>query len=48
MDKGRIVEAGTHEVLVATPQGIYAQLWRMQSGGRAAQATQMPVQAAAS
>ena len=35
MDRGRIVEAGTHEVLVATPQGIYAQLWRMQDGGKA-------------
>ena len=46
MDKGRIVEAGTHEVLVAQPQGIYAQLWGMQSGGRAAKATQVPLQGA--
>ncbi len=45
MDKGQIVEAGTHEALLASPQGIYAQLWGMQDGGRAAQA---PVQAVTS
>ncbi|WP_315924431.1 ABC transporter ATP-binding protein [Mesorhizobium sp. SP-1A] len=32
MDKGRIVEQGTHEELVAAG-GIYAQLWQRQSGG---------------
>lgn len=32
MDRGRIVEQGTHEVLV-TGDGVYAQLWRRQSGG---------------
>ncbi|MCB1383828.1 MAG: ABC transporter ATP-binding protein [Notoacmeibacter sp.] len=32
MDKGRIVETGTHEELVATG-GLYAQLWARQSGG---------------
>ena len=32
MDKGRIVEAGAHEALVAKPQGLYAHLWRMQDG----------------
>ncbi len=32
MDQGRIVEEGSHEALVASG-GIYAQLWRRQSGG---------------
>ena len=32
MDKGKIVEAGAHEALVAKPQGLYAHLWRMQDG----------------
>nr|WP_295469876.1 ABC transporter ATP-binding protein [Mesorhizobium sp.] len=32
MDKGRIVEDGTHEELVARG-GLYAQLWARQSGG---------------
>ncbi len=32
MDKGRIVETGTHDELVATG-GLYAQLWARQSGG---------------
>ncbi len=32
MDKGRIVEEGTHESLVAR-DGLYAQLWQRQSGG---------------
>ena len=35
MDKGRIVEAGTHEQLLARPQGLYAHLWQMQSGSGA-------------
>ncbi len=35
MDKGRIVETGPHEALVAKPQGLYAHLWRMQDGGQA-------------
>nr|WP_281385277.1 type I secretion system permease/ATPase [Roseateles oligotrophus] len=30
MDKGRIVEIGSHEQLLAKPQGLYAHLWRMQ------------------
>jgi ATP-binding cassette, subfamily B, bacterial HlyB/CyaB len=34
MDKGRIVETGSHEALVVRPQGLYAHLWRMQDGGR--------------
>src|SRR5690606_30060559 len=32
MDKGHIVEEGTHDELVARG-GIYAQLWQRQSGG---------------
>ncbi|MGB3834299.1 MAG: ABC transporter ATP-binding protein [Mesorhizobium sp.] len=32
MDKGRVVEEGTHDELVAAG-GIYAQLWQRQSGG---------------
>ncbi len=36
MDKGRIVEAGPHDTLVQKPQGLYAHLWRMQDGSKAA------------
>lgn len=32
MDKGRIVEAGAHDVLIAKPKGLYAHLWQMQGG----------------
>lgn len=32
MDKGRIIEEGTHDELIATG-GLYAQLWQRQSGG---------------
>ncbi|HEY4191522.1 MAG TPA: ABC transporter ATP-binding protein [Mesorhizobium sp.] len=32
MDKGRIIEEGSHDELVATG-GLYAQLWQRQSGG---------------
>ncbi|CAG1008120.1 MAG: ABC transporter ATP-binding protein [Rhizobiaceae bacterium] len=32
LDKGRIVEDGTHEALIAAG-GLYAQLWKRQSGG---------------
>jgi ATP-binding cassette, subfamily B, bacterial HlyB/CyaB len=32
MERGRIVEAGPHDVLVQRPQGLYAHLWRMQQG----------------
>lgn len=33
MDKGKVVEVGSHEELLAKKQGIYAQLWQHQSGG---------------
>jgi ATP-binding cassette, subfamily B, bacterial HlyB/CyaB len=32
MDKGRIVEAGSHDALLSTPKGLYAHLWSMQGG----------------
>ena len=32
MDKGRIVESGTHNALLKK-RGLYARLWKMQSGG---------------
>jgi len=34
MDKGKIVEAGHHDQLVAHPKGLYAYLWRMQDGSK--------------
>jgi ATP-binding cassette subfamily B multidrug efflux pump len=33
MDKGRIVEEGTHAELLKKKKGIYASLWARQSGG---------------
>ncbi len=32
MDKGRIVEVGSHHQLLEVPSGLYAHLWSMQSG----------------
>jgi ATP-binding cassette, subfamily B, bacterial HlyB/CyaB len=32
MDRGNIVEAGSHETLIQKPQGLYAHLWAMQDG----------------
>jgi subfamily B ATP-binding cassette protein HlyB/CyaB len=34
MDKGRIVESGSHDELLKKPQGLYAYLWSMQSGAQ--------------
>lgn len=33
LDKGHIVESGTHMSLLRKKNGIYAKLWKMQSGG---------------
>ena len=33
LDKGHIVESGTHMSLLRKKHGIYAKLWKMQSGG---------------
>jgi len=33
MDKGKIVEVGTHDELLKKPAGIYYQLWSLQKGG---------------
>lgn len=33
MEHGKIIEDGTHEELIAKPNGHYAKLWTMQSGG---------------
>jgi ATP-binding cassette subfamily B protein len=33
MDKGRVVQAGSHDELLKDKQGIYAKLWAHQSGG---------------
>ncbi len=33
MDQGRIIEDGTHDDLIAAPNGHYAKMWAMQSGG---------------
>ncbi len=33
MEDGRIIEDGTHEELIALPEGHYAKLWQMQSYG---------------
>ncbi|MGO4780521.1 ATP-binding cassette domain-containing protein, partial [Lysobacter sp. 2RAB21] len=32
MDKGHIIETGTHEELIAR-EGLYARLWKRQTGG---------------
>ena len=34
MDQGRIVEQGSHDVLLQQPNGLYARLWSMQSGAK--------------
>ncbi len=36
MERGRIVESGSHDALVNKPQGQYARLWQMQHGACAA------------
>ncbi|HOY47407.1 MAG TPA: ATP-binding cassette domain-containing protein, partial [Alphaproteobacteria bacterium] len=33
IDQGKIVESGSHNSLIRKKGGIYAKLWKMQSGG---------------
>ncbi|TCQ73821.1 subfamily B ATP-binding cassette protein HlyB/CyaB [Ochrobactrum sp. BH3] len=33
MQDGQIVESGSHDELLAQPQGLYAHLWQLQNGG---------------
>ncbi len=33
MDNGKIIEDGTHDDLIAKKRGVYARLWKRQSGG---------------
>ena len=33
MDRGRVVEEGSHKQLLAKKNGLYASLWKRQSGG---------------
>jgi subfamily B ATP-binding cassette protein HlyB/CyaB len=42
MDKGRIVEGGTHESLLSRPKGIYAHLWSLQGGGHPSEGAGSP------
>jgi subfamily B ATP-binding cassette protein HlyB/CyaB len=42
MDKGRIVEGGTHESLLSRPKGIYAHLWSLQGGGHPSEGVGSP------
>jgi subfamily B ATP-binding cassette protein HlyB/CyaB len=37
LEKGQMLEAGSHDELLNKPRGLYAHLWRMQDGSRAAQ-----------
>lgn len=37
MERGKIIEAGSHEALVIKSNGMYAHLWNMQGGNKAAQ-----------
>ncbi len=39
VDRGKIVETGSHAFLVKQQQGLYAHLWRMQDGGEPTEAT---------
>lgn len=34
MDKWTLLKMGTHDALVANPNGLYAHLWKMQDGGK--------------
>jgi subfamily B ATP-binding cassette protein HlyB/CyaB len=32
IERGRLVEGGSHQELVSRPGGLYARLWQMQQG----------------
>jgi len=40
LEQGRIAQAGTHDALLAQPEGLYARLWRMQDGATPQRAAQ--------
>jgi ATP-binding cassette, subfamily B, bacterial len=42
MDKGKIIQLGTHAELLNDKKGIYAELWRHQSGGYVGDLTKNP------
>ncbi|MDL2336360.1 MAG: type I secretion system permease/ATPase [Pseudomonadota bacterium] len=46
MDKGQVVEMGSHEQLLGQPQGLYAHLWRMQDGSSTPPGRDQPAGAA--
>ena len=46
MDRGRVVEMGSHEQLLGQPQGLYAHLWRMQDGSSKPTSPNQPAGAA--
>ena len=33
MDKGQVIEDGTHQNLLKNEEGLYTKLWALQSGG---------------
>ncbi len=33
MDKGQVVECGSHDELLQNPQGVYTHLYQLQQGG---------------
>lgn len=43
VDAGQVLETGTHDELLRSPQGLYARLWRMQDGSSLADTTPMEV-----
>ena len=47
MERGQIVELGSHQELLQVPKGIYAHLYALQQGGQAVPPTLPPVSSAA-
>jgi subfamily B ATP-binding cassette protein HlyB/CyaB len=44
LDKGQIVESGSHAALMSRPQGLYAYLWRMQDGVHSIDSPPQPIE----